>query len=75
MADFFVSFTDKGSPDFQNEASGVHHGTSSTATDKVELRFDQTMTRFQVYKALERFERYLKNGGFIGALGTDLGNP
>ena len=75
MADYFISFTDKGSPDFMNEASGVHQGTSSTATDKIELRFDQTCTRFQVYKALERFERYLKNGGFQGGLGTDLGLP
>lgn len=75
MANFYVSLVNGECLALSDETTAnTHNGTSSTAGDKIELRYDQTLTRFQVYKALEFFERWLKNGGANSA-GANLGSP
>lgn len=58
--------------------SGLHSGTSSTATDFIELRWQSNdgtnptgVTRQDVLIALEVFERFIKEGGIVGD-GTDV---
>ncbi len=66
--------------DFDN--SGTHSGTSSTATDFIELRMMKYttgttatgLTRQDVMIALEVFERWIKEGGLISD-GTNLPIP
>lgn len=76
MANFFYSQTN---PEprlglFDETTTDMHEGTSTTAGDKIELRFDQTLTRFQVLLFLERAERWLKQGG-ANAAGANMGVP
>ena len=77
MANFFVSVVNVDQLSFLDDtASNTHNGTSSTAGDRIELRFDQTTTRFQVEKALDFFKRYFKQGGVAGiSSGSNMGNP
>lgn len=75
MANYFVSVVGVDQTNMLDQTTAnMHNGTASTAGDKIELRFDQTTTRFQVIKALELFERWLKNGGATGA-GANMGAP
>lgn len=64
MADFYCSIN----PGLDGMRDVANAGTSSTATDKVELRMDQTaVTRLDVLKALKVFERWIIQGGLNGA--------
>ena len=77
MANNFVSVVNVDQLSFMDETtSNMHFGAASTAGDKIELRMDSTVTRFQVLKALDFFKRYLKNGGVAGISGgASMGNP
>ena len=77
MANYFMSVVNVDQLTYLDDTTGnTHQGTSSTAGDKIELRFDQTTTRFQVIKALEFFVRRLKTGGTAGISdGANMGNP
>lgn len=56
MADNYLSVTS----DYELYSKEVDHaGTSSTAGDKVELRFDTALTTAQVLGAIRRIERYI----------------
>jgi hypothetical protein len=77
MADYFMSVVNTDQLNYIGDTTAdMTVGTSSTAGDKIELRFDQGTTRFQVIKALEKFIRRLKNGGDCGISdGANMGNP
>lgn len=77
MADNFMSLVNVDQLALSDDTTAnTHSGTSSTAGDKIELRFDTTVTRFQLWKALCFFARRIKNGGLPGVSdGTDLGVP
>ena len=64
MADYFMSAQDE--YDLLSKAPD-HVGTSSTAGDKVELRFDQALTGRQVLNTMKRFERWLIQNGLNNA--------
>jgi len=68
MADYYMSVTsdyDTFSKDPDNR------GSSSTAADKVEFRFDTTLTQRQAINCLRRFERWLEQNGLNG-LGASI---
>lgn len=68
MADWYMSVT----ADYDSISKDPDHtGSSGTAGDKVELRFDQTLTARQVLVVLERFERWIYMNGLNG-LGANL---
>lgn len=77
MANNFVSIVNVDQLSYLDDStSNMHNGTSSTSGDKIELRMDSTVTRFEAVKALELFKRYLKNGGIAGISGgSNMGNP
>ena len=65
MADFYCSVNHGDDSDMRDV---VNAGTSSTAGNKIELRFDQTaVTRLDLIRALRNFERWIMNGGLNGA--------
>ena len=64
MADYFMSTTNE--YDLLSKAPD-NVGTSSTAADKVELRFDQALTGRQVINTMKRFERWLIQNGLNNA--------
>ncbi len=70
MADYFMSLTDRAAGDTVSKDPD-HTGTSATASDKIELRMDQTCTQRQVLNAMELFERWIKQNGLNG-LGANL---
>lgn len=68
MADNFMSITnayDLISKEVDNA------GSSSTAADKIELRFDTTLSTEQVLKGIERFKRTLVQRKVTTNLPTD----
>ena len=77
MANYFVSVVNVDQLSYLDDtASNTHNGTASTAGDKIELRMDSTVTRFQAMKALDFFKRYFKQGGVAGiSSGANMGNP
>lgn len=63
MANYFMSVTsdyDSISKDPDNT------GSSTTAGDKVEFRFDTTLTQRQAINCLRRFERWIQQNGLNG---------
>lgn len=65
MADYYMSVNHGDDSDMRDVVSA---GTSSTAADKIELRFDQTaVTRLDLIRAIHNFERWIMNGGLNGA--------
>lgn len=77
MANSFMSVVNVDQLSYLDDTtSNMHSGAASTAGDKIELRMDTTVTRFQAVKALELFIRRLKNGGIAGISdGANMGNP
>jgi len=71
MADHFVSIN-RGKDGFKD--TDFTFGTSSAATDKIELRVldGAGLTRKDVLLALEAFERLFNNGPRVGAAGFDV---
>ena len=68
--DHFVSIPFRELPLGQFDNSGLHSGTSSTATDFIELRWQSDtgsgatgVTKKDIYLALMIFERWIKEGG------------
>jgi hypothetical protein len=64
MANYFMSVTQE-YESISKDPDNV--GTATTASDKVELRMDQALTQRQVLNVLERFERWIMQGGLNGA--------
>ena len=70
MANYFMSVTDRAAGDtISKDPDNV--GTSTSASDKIELRMDQTCTQRQVLNAMELFERWIIQNGLDG-LGANL---
>jgi hypothetical protein len=71
MADHYVSIN-RGVEGFK--ASDFTTGTGSTAGDAVELRVldGASLTRLDVVKALEAFERFFENAKLVSAAGFDV---
>lgn len=69
MADYFMSITAIG--DSSSYKDPDHVGTSSTSGDELELRITYTQspaaTRIQALQGLERFRRWILQGGLDSA--------
>jgi hypothetical protein len=70
MANYFMSVTDRAAGD-TNSKDPDNVGTATTASDKIELRLDQTCTQRQVLNAMELFERWIMQNGLNG-VGANL---
>lgn len=71
MADHFVSLN-RGVEGFKN--SDFTTGTSSTATDDIELRVldGQSLTKLDVIKALDAFKRFFDDAKQVATAGFDV---
>jgi hypothetical protein len=80
MANRFISVKDPSTTEFQLGSGGasgnsnMHDGTSTTAGDLVELRWDSTVSRKGVFDAMMLIKRFILQGGF-GQPGSDGNIP
>lgn len=72
--DYFVSIPFRELPHGNTDDANLHSGTATSANDYIELRMRVQdgasaatgLTKKDVYKALEAFERWIHNGGLTG---------
>ena len=80
MAARYISIKDPSTTGFNLGSGGasansnIHDGTSSTAGDLLEIRWDSTISRKQVLDGFEVFKRFILQGGF-GPPGSDSNIP
>jgi hypothetical protein len=80
MAARYISVTDPSTTAFvlgSGSTTNVHDGTSSTAADLLEVRWDSTISKKMVYAGLEVIKRWIEQGGGTtkGGSGQDSNVP